>query len=79
MVKPRLWDEFNKDWEAGGEFCPFYLLFLLLGIRNWKRKYIVWVLEQNNFLIGWGEGIGPNFVLPLPFNDETGVLRVSVT
>lgn len=79
VLKPHLWDEFNKGWEAGAGFYPFYLLFPLLGIRNWKRKYIDWVLEQNNIIIGWGIGLRPNLIPSLPFNDETAVLRVSVT
>ena len=57
MVRPHLWDKFKKDQEeAGAGFYPFYLLFPLLGIQNWKRKYIDWVLEQNNFVIGGGGG-----------------------
>lgn len=51
VVRPCLWDEFNKDWETGAGFCPFYLLFPLLRIRNWKMKYMDWVLEQKNFII----------------------------
>lgn len=57
VVKPHLWDEFNKDQEeAGAGFYPFYLLFTLLEIQNWKRKYIDWVSEHNNFVIGRGGG-----------------------
>ena len=54
IVRPCLWDELNKGQDTGAGFRSFYLWFLVLEIRNWKRKYMDWVLEQNSFVI-WGE------------------------